>query len=189
MSSTRNAAIQPAVASNAKPTELPSLNEALGSLQEELDLLRSSVSHIEQSKQAAAESVEAGRRVAQTAAGLASSTEALIDRLDRVDFPTRLDKLDATASALLAGFQIVQGRLDSVERNLQDAVRSADAKASERINALQLATDSTRHRVEGLVTQTAATQAAAMTKIHSLLLGVLGGVALTVVMMALLVMR
>jgi hypothetical protein len=130
---------------------LPSLNDALGSLQADLERLQSAISHIAQSELAARGAADAGLLVAQTAGGLVGPTTALVDRFDQVDFPSRLDKLDATTSALHVGFQTTQGRLDNVDRGIQEAVRRAEAATAERIMAVQRAADSAHSRLEALV--------------------------------------
>lgn len=175
---TETATLSPA----APARDLPSLNDALGSLQGQLERLRSATEHIEESKQAARASVEAARHVGQAAAELTRPTQTLVERLDRVDFPLRLDKLDATVSALQAGFQTLQGRLDSVERNLKDDLHSARAAASEQVKAVEKAVDASRmqldaaqRKTEGLLAQQAARQMASEKQLRMLLFGALGG--------------
>lgn len=51
---------------------------------------------------------------------LITSTNSLIKKIDSIDFPSRLDKLDLTVSAVNQGIQNLQGRLESMERNLKD---------------------------------------------------------------------
>lgn len=96
------------------------LNDALGALESELERLKSAADQIETSKQAAREAVEAAQRVGEAASALTGPTTALVERLDKVDFPSRLDKVDATVSALGVELQNIQGRLDGVERSLKD---------------------------------------------------------------------
>ncbi len=56
---------------------------------------------------------------------LANAAEALTSKIDGVDFPTRLDKLDATVSSINLGLQNVQSRLEGVERSLSDELKAS----------------------------------------------------------------
>jgi chromosome segregation ATPase len=51
---------------------------------------------------------------------LVESTKSLIEKIDKADFPTRLDKLDATISGINQGIQNTQSRIDTLERSLKD---------------------------------------------------------------------
>jgi uncharacterized phage infection (PIP) family protein YhgE len=44
------------------------------------------------------------------------------DKVDRINFPERLDKLDATVSGIMSAVQATQSRLDNIERNLTDRI-------------------------------------------------------------------
>ena len=45
------------------------------------------------------------------------------DRIEKINFPERLDKLDANLAGIMSAVQAIQGRLDIVERNLSDKFR------------------------------------------------------------------
>ena len=111
---------------NSSPhsTDVPTLNEALGILQDQLNEFKETIDHIEKSKEAARKSAEAAGQIGEVTANLVEPIDSLIKQLDDVDFHSRLDKLDATVSALHTGFQSIQGRLDGVERNLKDDLRN-----------------------------------------------------------------
>lgn len=51
---------------------------------------------------------------------LSIKVKELIHSIDDVNFPTRLEKLDATVSGINIAVQNLVGRVDSVERNLKD---------------------------------------------------------------------
>lgn len=51
---------------------------------------------------------------------IADATTRLIEKIDKVDFPTRLDKVDATVSSINQGLQNVQQRIGDLERNIKD---------------------------------------------------------------------
>jgi hypothetical protein len=42
------------------------------------------------------------------------------DKVERINFPERLDKLDATVSGIMSAVQATQSRLDNIERHLTD---------------------------------------------------------------------
>lgn len=54
---------------------------------------------------------------------LRSGIQTLYEKIDRINFPQRLDKLDATVSGIMTAVQSIQGRLDIIERNLTDRLR------------------------------------------------------------------
>ena len=45
------------------------------------------------------------------------------ERVEKINFPERLDKLDANVAGIMAAIQSVQSRLDGLERNLVDRLR------------------------------------------------------------------
>ncbi len=100
--------------------DLPEISSALGAIEVELEKLKSATEHIEESKEVAREVVEAARLFHHAVAAITEPTQRLVERLDKVDFPSRLDKLDANISALHMGFQTLQGRVDGLERTLKD---------------------------------------------------------------------
>lgn len=81
---------------------------------------------------------------------LASSTVKLIEKIDKVDFPVRLDKLDATVSSVNQGLQNTQTRIGDLERNVKDDVQArtqaldlkienTDKSLTQRLNAMEVA--------------------------------------------------
>ena len=46
--------------------------------------------------------------------------ELLVEKLDKVDFPVRLDKIDNSVASINVGVQNIQGRVDSLEKNLKE---------------------------------------------------------------------
>lgn len=55
---------------------------------------------------------------------LVEVSEKLIDKINAIDFPQRLDKIDANVSAINLGIQNIQNRLENVERNLKDEIKA-----------------------------------------------------------------
>jgi hypothetical protein len=81
-------------------------------------------------RQAASDTISGAREltsriqiVVATTERLNSQVTSLIDKIDRVDFTTRLDKLDATISGIAGGVQAVHMRIESAEGNLREAIR------------------------------------------------------------------
>jgi len=71
---------------------------------------------------------------------LSSETEKLVNKIDKVDFPTRLDKLDATVSSINQGLQNTQQRLGDIERNIKDDLTSKQKELTSRIESAENAT-------------------------------------------------
>ena len=101
---------------------LPLLNEALADLEKELEALKLSAAHIEKSKSAAETAIQAAEKFQKSASALSKPIHEVIERINNVDFPSRFDKLDATVSAMQAGLQNIQGRIDGLERTVKDEI-------------------------------------------------------------------
>jgi len=76
---------------------------------------------------------------------LSSETEKLVNKIDKVDFPTRLDKLDATVSSINQGLQNTQQRLGDIERNIKDDLT---AKQKELTSRIESAENATKQRID-----------------------------------------
>ena len=111
----------PAVGHPLSTRDLPTLNDALGALHDDLLGLRSAAELVGESAAGARQTAAAASEVIAGARTLAVPTQSLLDRVDRIDFPARLDKLDATTAALFTGLQSSQARLDTLDRALRDA--------------------------------------------------------------------
>ena len=64
--------------------------------------------------------VKESKKLNKAASSLLIAVDSLMEKLNNVDFPTRLDKLDTTVSGINSSIQNVLSRFDSVERNLKD---------------------------------------------------------------------
>lgn len=87
---------------------IPEISEALGQLQEKLRDLESATAHIEKSQKAATDASEAANKVRSAAADLVESTGELVERIDDVDFPSRLDEIEDSVEEngkQIAGFK------------------------------------------------------------------------------------
>lgn len=56
-------------------------------------------------------------------ATLKDSISGYYQKIDRINFPERLDKLDANVSGLMASIQASNSRLDNIERNITDKLK------------------------------------------------------------------
>jgi chromosome segregation ATPase len=78
------------------------------------------------------------------------SIQAFHDRVEKINFPERLDKLDANVAGIMAALQAVQSRLDNVERNIADRLRDMqDYQKETRTHLQQIAQ---RHQVLTYIT-------------------------------------
>jgi len=83
---------------------------------------------------------------------LSSETEKLVTKIDKVDFPTRLDKLDSTVSSINQGLQNTQTRIGDLERNIKDDIQ---AKAKDVISKVDSAEINLKQRIENFEKVTA----------------------------------
>jgi len=67
---------------------------------------------------------------------LVEELKALRKKIDAVDFPIRLDKLDANVSGIMAAVQSVQSRIDNMERNFLDKLRDISDKQQNGVYSL-----------------------------------------------------
>lgn len=56
-------------------------------------------------------------------ARLKETVQSFHERVEKINFPERLDKLDANVAGIMAAIQSVQSRLDGLERNITDRLR------------------------------------------------------------------
>lgn len=54
---------------------------------------------------------------------LKETVKSFHERVEKINFPERLDKLDANVAGIMAAIQSVQSRLDGLERNISDRLR------------------------------------------------------------------
>lgn len=83
---------------------------------------------------------------------LSSETEKLVTKIDKVDFPTRLDKLDSTVSSINQSLQNTQTRIGDLERNIKDDIQ---AKAKDVISKVDSTDSNLKQRIENFEKVTA----------------------------------
>ncbi len=76
---------------------------------------------------------------------LSLETEKLVNKIDKVDFPARLDKLDSTVSSINLGMQNTQQRLGDIERNIKDDLTAKQKELTARIESIE---NVTKQRIE-----------------------------------------
>ena len=103
------------------------LHLELVKFEEELSKLKSAVDYIE----AAKKTTEAATTIINNVVNLkvefenfSKQTKLLIAKIDKVDFPSRLDRLDSTVVAINANISNLQTRIESIERNIKDEIKS-----------------------------------------------------------------
>ena len=124
--------------------EINKINKSLGELEEELTKIKSASEMIDDAKEttkktvnetkeimseliektekATDSAIKESKKLNKAAEKLLNMVTTLMEKLDDVDFPTRLDKIDATISGINSGIQNILSRFDSVERNLKDDI-------------------------------------------------------------------
>ena len=114
------------------------LNEEIIKLGEELTRLKSAVEYIETAKI----SIESASKIINTIVALKKEFEALsgkayslIDKLDKLDFPTRLDRIDSKLITVSTEIQEIKSRIETGDKAL-----TLEMKALSR-NILSEATD------------------------------------------------
>jgi len=122
--------------------EINEINKSLGELEEELSKIKSASEMIqdakntaertinetkeimsdliENSKKATDSAIKESKKLNKAASALLNAVDSLMGKLDKVDFPIRLDKIDTTISGINSGIQNILSRFDSIERNLKD---------------------------------------------------------------------
>jgi chromosome segregation ATPase len=157
-------------------TGIPSLlTESLGTLEIELKRLKGATEQIEQTKEAAAEAIQSARAAVQAAKMLVEPTQTLVEQIESVDFPSRLDKLDATMSESQAGLKTVHKQQADLQQRLQTLptvlgkVEQVEKTTKQLLNKLDAATIASQAGLKTLKEQQADLQQRLQT-----LLGVFG---------------
>jgi len=119
------------------------IHQELIKLQDELSRLKSAVDHIDQAKEASLTATDDAEsdvlmttKVSEDYKNLAMKSEELVQEIDSIDFPARLDKLDANIAGINAGVQNINSRGDSLERNLSDIINSGVKELDIKLNTI-----------------------------------------------------
>jgi chromosome segregation ATPase len=84
-------------------------------------------------------------------AKLKETVKSFHERVEKINFPERLDKLDANVAGIMAAIQSVQSRLDSLERNISDRLRDIQDYQKETRAALQIGIEQANTALQNVV--------------------------------------
>lgn len=114
----------------------PELLQKLGEFQDELEKLKTAADEIKDAGKVAKESSELSGKILKTFGEFIEPTSNLIDKIEKVDFPIRLDKLDVAITSINSGMNNLIQRTDTVEREIKDKIDSKTAEINNNINSL-----------------------------------------------------
>ncbi len=81
-------------------------------------------------------------------AKLSDMVRSFHERVEKINFPERLDKLDANVAGIMAGIQAIQSRLDGLERNISDRLKDVSDYLKETRTWLQSALDQAKSSIQ-----------------------------------------
>lgn len=84
-------------------------------------------------------------------AKLKETVQSFHERVEKINFPERLDKLDANVAGIMAAIQSVQSRLDGLERNISDRLRDMQDYQKETRATLQSGLELTKTALQTAV--------------------------------------
>jgi chromosome segregation ATPase len=84
-------------------------------------------------------------------AKLKETVQSFHERVEKINFPERLDKLDANVAGIMAAIQSVQSRLDGLERNISDRLRDMQDYQKETRASLQTGLEQTKTALQTAV--------------------------------------
>lgn len=79
---------------------------------------------------------------------LKETVQSFHARVEKINFPERLDKLDANVAGIMAAVQSAQSRLDGLERNISDRLRDIQDFQKETRAALQSGLEQTKTAIQ-----------------------------------------
>lgn len=103
--------------------ETSEINRSLGELEDELKKIKSAAELITEARVVAEKTIEETKQLSTTSEKLVKGVNTLVSKIDKIDFPSRLDKVDATVSGINSGMQNILSRLETVERHFDDSYR------------------------------------------------------------------
>lgn len=108
----------------------PELLQKLGEFQDELDKLRTATEEIKAAGKIANESSELSGKILKTFSSLIEPTSKLVEKIEKVDFPIRLDKLDVAITSINAGMNNLIQRTDSIEKEIKEKIENKIAETN-----------------------------------------------------------
>ena len=106
--------------------EVYDINKTLGELEEELSKIKSAASIIDAAKVSTTETISQLKKLSNTSIKLHEGVNNLMEKLDKVDFPSRLNKLDTTVSGLSTSIQNIFGRFDTFETSFNEKLKNTN---------------------------------------------------------------
>ncbi len=103
--------------------ETSEINRSLGELEDELKKIKSAAELITEARVVAEKTIEETKQLSTISEKLVKGVNTLVSKIDKIDFPSRLDKVDATVSGINSGMQNILSRLETVERHFDDSYR------------------------------------------------------------------
>ncbi len=103
-------------------TETSDINRNLLELEEELKKVKSANELVAQSRAAAEKTLEEAGKLNQSTKQLVENVNSLTGTIEKIDFPSRLDKMDSTISGINSGMQNIINRLETVERRFDESI-------------------------------------------------------------------
>jgi len=120
---------------------LDDINVALEGLENELKNTKSASETIKKASDILNQFSAHSGELKRATQNLVDATGNLIEKINKIDFPSRLDKLDNTISGVIADTRNIQSRLESVERNLNDKLSMFDRELMSKLRTAQEATE------------------------------------------------
>jgi chromosome segregation ATPase len=139
--------------------DLNEINDSLAEFEEELSKLKSASEMIEEaknsanttiieskkimeelitnSKKATDSAIQESKKLNDSAQRLFDAVDILMNKLDKVDFPTRLDKLDNSVTGINTAIQNIFGRFETIEKNIKDEFNSKISVLYEKLEKSQ----------------------------------------------------
>lgn len=74
--------------------------------------------------------------------------QALGEKIRQVNFPERLDKLDASVTGIMTAVQAVQNRMETVDRNISDRIRDLQDYQKETRSAMLASLEQTKSNLQ-----------------------------------------
>ena len=113
--------------------------------EEEIKIISAETKKLQETTTRIQEEVKAEQKAL---ASLGETVRSFHERVEKINFPERLDKLDANVAGIMAAVQSVQSRLDSVERNISDRLKDMAGYLKESVTKLYSSMEQTKTSIK-----------------------------------------
>lgn len=117
--------------------DTPAISQSLAELEEELQRLKSAAEHIEASKEAALKAAETADGVRASTGDLSESAHRLVEEIDDVDFPSRIDKINASIESVEAEVDGVRSEVEGIPDQIQSVSKEQAERLEESLQATE----------------------------------------------------